>query len=101
MLLSTNLRPNISKKLATFLNPGQTPIDTCDQPVTKSNGFSNEFGPDACFSIFGEHNIEESVLFIHRKLIKGSGPHKICGRQPLKKLKFFKGCLPQISLVQS
>ena len=28
-----------------------------------------------------------------------NGPSKICGRQPLKKLKgFFKGCLPQILL---
>ena len=27
-----------------------------------------------------------------------NGPSKICGRQPSKNLKFFKGCLPQILL---
>ena len=27
-----------------------------------------------------------------------NGPSKICGRQPLKNLKFFKGYLPQILL---
>ena len=36
---------------------------------------------------------------IWNKVFK-NGPSKICGRQPLKnlKFKFFKGCLPQILL---
>ena len=43
------------------------------------------------------------TTYIWVKVFK-NGPSKICGRQPLKNLgrsyhfKFFKGCLPQISL---
>ena len=39
------------------------------------------------------------VVFIWVQVFK-NGPGKICGRQLLKNLKFFKGCLPQILLGQ-
>ena len=65
-----------------FLNPGQTSIDTCDQPVyalTKEIQwrFPEEFGPNSYFTLLGGLHFEQCMLAILGELIKGSGLYEI------------------------
>ena len=60
------------------LNPGQIPVDTCDQPIfalTKELmiRFPDTFGPGKYFCLFGSLHIEKSLLTICGQVIKGSG----------------------------
>ena len=53
----------IIKRAANFLNPGQTPIDTCDKlayALTKEIQwrFPEEFGPNSYFTLFGGLHFE-------------------------------------------
>ena len=73
---------NITKSTRTFLNPFQTPIDVCDQPVyalTKQIQFRKPdlFGASQYFSLLGGLHIEHSLLIVHGELIKGSGLYDI------------------------
>lgn len=68
----------IIKQTVNYLNPGQTPVDVCDQPVyalTKEIQwrFPEDFGFDSYFCLFGGLHFEQCILTIHRELIKGSG----------------------------
>ena len=68
----------IISKTIQLLNPNQTPVDTCDQPVyvlTKliQWAFPDIFGNTKYFSIFGGLHIGKSLLIIHREFIRGSG----------------------------
>ena len=72
----------IIKQTVNYLNPGQTPVDVCDQPVyalTKEIQwrFPEDFGFDSYFCLFGGLHFEQCILTIHRELIKGSGLYKI------------------------
>ena len=72
----------IIKRAVNFLNPGQTPTDTCDQPVyalTKEMQwrFPENFGPNSYFTLFGGLHFEQCMLVIHGELIKGSGLYEI------------------------
>ena len=56
----------IIKKTSNFLNPTQTPVDCCDEPVyalTKEIQFRlpNEFGADKYFSLFGGLHFEQWI----------------------------------------
>ena len=69
---------SLNKKMTTFLNPSQVPVDTCDQPVyalTKTIQwmYPNEFGQSAYMSILGGLHIEQSILVMHGELVNGSG----------------------------
>ena len=68
---------DITKKTIAFLNPNQTPVDVCDQPVyalTKEIQFRKPelFGNNQYFSLMGGLHIEHCLLSIHGELIKGS-----------------------------
>ena len=68
----------IIKQTIDHLNPGQVPVDTCDQPVyalTKEIQwrYPEKFGPSAYFSLFGGLHFEQCLLTIHGEFIKGSG----------------------------
>ena len=72
----------IIKKMSNFLNPAQTPVDCCDQPVyalTKEIQFRlpNEFGVDKYFSLFGRLHFKQCILMIHGEFIKGCGLQEI------------------------
>ena len=49
------------------------------------------------FSNHDNNSLDKNASNIRVKVFK-NGPSKICERQPLKNLKCFKGCLPQILL---
>ena len=73
---------NITKSTIAYLNPLQTPIDVCDQPVyalTKQIQFQKPdlFGGSQYFSLLGGLHIEHSLLIVHGELIKGSGLYDI------------------------
>ena len=81
----------VSKKTSNFLNPAQTPVDCCDQPVyalTKEIHFRlpNEFGADKYFSLFGGLHFEQCILMIHGELIKGSGLQEILDKMTFQLL---------------
>ena len=68
----------IIKKTINYLNPGQTPVDVCDQPVyalTKKIQwrYPDKFGNSSYFCLFGGLHFEQCILTIHGELIKGSG----------------------------
>ena len=72
----------IIKRTVSFLNPGQTSIDTCDQPVyalTKEIQwrFPEEFGTDSYLTAFGGLHFEQRMLVVHRELIKESALYEI------------------------
>ena len=67
------------KKTVDLLNPGQTAVDVCDQPVyalTKEIQWRNpeEFGSSSYFSLFGGLHIEKILLVSHGELVKGKWP---------------------------
>ena len=78
---------NIISNTINTLNPGQTPVDTADQPIfalTKELmiRFTDKFGPDKYFYLSGSLHIEKSLLIICGRVIKGSGLDEImytCG----------------------
>ena len=58
------------------LNPGQTPVDVSDQPVYElTKELQLHFMEIFCnyFPLFGQIHIEQCLLLIHGKMIKGSG----------------------------
>ena len=66
------------------INPDQTPIDICDQPVfalTKQIRwkFPSLFNIQKYFSFFGDLHVEKSLLVIHGEFIKGIGLAEILG----------------------
>ena len=72
----------IIKKTINYLNPGQTPVDVCDQPVyalTKKIQwrYPDKFGNSSYFCLFGGLDFEQCILTIHGELIKGSGLENI------------------------
>ena len=67
----------IIKKTINYLNPGQTPVDICDQPIyalTKKIQwrYPDKFGNSSYFRLFGGLHFEQCILTIHGELIKGS-----------------------------
>ena len=69
---------NIIKSTISSINPGQIPVERCDQPVyalTKEIQwrYPNNFSDNQYFAIFGGLHIEKSLLGIHGELIAGSG----------------------------
>ena len=73
---------HINKKTTEFLNPGQTPVDVCDQPVFAltwelQQRLKETFGKSKYFCLFGGLHIEKILLVIHGELIKGSGLESI------------------------
>ena len=66
---------NIISNTINTLNPGQTPVDTANQPIfalTKELIIQDKFGPDKYFCLFGFLYIERLLLTICGRLIKGS-----------------------------
>ena len=68
----------IIKQTIAYLNPGQTPVDVCDQPVFVLTNkiqwrYSEKFGSFSCFCLFDALHFEQCMLIIHGELIKGSG----------------------------
>ena len=79
---------NLNKKTTNFLNPSQTPVDTCDQPVhglTKTIQwmYPETLGSGKYLSILGGLHIKQSELVIHGDIIKGSGLEKILSTNDL------------------
>ena len=79
---------NMNKKITNFLNPSQTPVDTCDQPVyalTKTIQwmYPETLGSGKFLSILGGIHIEQSALFMHGEIIKSSGLEKILSSNDL------------------
>ena len=71
------------KKSNNFFNPGQTPVDVCNQPVyalTKEIQWREKdtFGSSSYFSLFGGLHIKKSLLTVHGELVKGSGLLSAC-----------------------
>ena len=69
---------NIIADTIKYINPGQIPIDTCDQPVfvlTKEVEwrYPEEFSDVQYFSILGGLHIEQSLLVVHGEVVSGSG----------------------------
>ena len=72
---------NLNKKITNFLNPSETPVNTCDQPVyalTKTIQwmYPETLGSGKYLSILGGFHIEQSALVMHGEIIKGSGLEK-------------------------
>ena len=79
---------NLNKKIANFLNPSRTPVDTCDQPayaLIKAIQwiFPETLGLGQYFSILGCLHIEQSALVMHGEINKGSGLEKILSSNDL------------------
>ena len=79
---------NIISKTISVINPNQTPVDTCDQPVyalTKQTQwrYPELFGNSKYFSLFGGFHIEKALLIVHGEFIKGSGLDKLLGQSNL------------------
>ena len=79
---------NIICKTISVINPNQTPVDTCDQPVyalTKQIQwrYPELFGNSKYFSLFGGLHIEKALLIVHGEFIKGSGLDKLLGQSNL------------------
>ena len=79
---------NITSKTISVINPNQTPVDTCDQPVyalTKQTQwrYPELFGNSKYFSLFGGFHIEKALLIVHGEFIKGSGLDKLLGQSNL------------------
>ena len=76
----------ISRTIST-VNPTQTPVDVCDQPVyalTKQIQWRlpERFGDSKYFTLFGGLHIEKAFI-VHGKFIKGSGLEKLLGQSNL------------------
>ena len=77
----------IVEKTTTLLNSSQIFVDESDQPVHSllkelQWGFSNGFGPEKYFWLFGSLHLENSIFFLCGLLIDGSTLDKImalCG----------------------
>ena len=77
----------IVEKTTTLLNSSQIFVDESDQPVHSllkelQWGFSNGFGPEKYFWLFGSLHLEKSILLLCGLLIEGSALDKIialCG----------------------
>ena len=75
---------NIMSKTISVINPNQTPVDTCDQPVyvlTKQTQwrYPELFGNSKYFSSFRGLHIEKALLIVHGEFITGSGLDKLLG----------------------
>ena len=72
---------NIISKTISVINPDQTPVDTCDQPVyalTKIQWrYPGLFGNSKYFSLFGGLHFEKALLNVHGEFIKVSGLDKL------------------------
>ena len=67
----------IIKQTIAYLNPGQSPVDVCDQPVfaLKKESqwrYSEKFGSGPYLCLFGGLHFEQCMLIILGELIKGS-----------------------------
>ena len=66
----------MNKKTIELLNPGQTPVDVCDQPVfaltweLQQRAFKEKFSPAKYFSLLGGFHIEKFSLEIHGEFVK-------------------------------
>ena len=77
----------IVEKTTTLLNFSEIFVDESDQPVYRllkelQWGFSNGFGPEKYFWLFGSLHVEKSILLLCGLLIEGSALDKImslCG----------------------
>ena len=79
---------NIISKTISVINPNQTPVDTCDQPVyvlTKQTQwrYPELFGNSKYFSSFRGLHIEKALLIVHGEFITGSGLDKLLGQSNL------------------
>ena len=79
---------DIISKTINVINPGQTPVDVCDQPVcalTKQIQwkFPARFGNFSYFSLFGGLHVEKSLLTVHGEFIKGSDLPELLGQSNL------------------
>ena len=64
------------------VNPGQTPVDACDQPIyalTKQLQWRYPAKFKNYFSLFGGLHVEKSLLAMHSDFIQGSGLSKVLG----------------------
>ena len=73
---------SIIKSTINKINPGQMPVDACDEPVyalTKEIQwrYPTKFGSDQYFSWFGELHVEKRLLEIHSQLIDGNDLREI------------------------
>ena len=67
---------NIIKNTVKKLNPSQTPVDTCDQPVyalTKELQWPRPLEFENYFSLFAEMHIEQSMQDVPGDIIRVSG----------------------------
>ena len=72
----------IIKQTIAYLNPGQTAVDVCDQPVfalTKKIQwrYQEKSGSDSYFCLSGGLHFKQCMLTIHGGLIKGSSLENI------------------------
>ena len=77
---------DIISKTINVINPGQTPVDVCDQPVyalTKQIPwiFPARFGNTSYFSLFG--GLRVSLTAVHGEFIEGSGLPELLGQSNL------------------
>ena len=68
----------IIKQTIAYLNPGQIPVDLCDQPVFVLAKeiqwrYLQKLSSRSCFCLFGWLHFEQCMLTIHGEPIKGSG----------------------------
>ena len=66
---------NIISKTISVINPNQTPVDTCDQPVyalTKQiqRRYPELFGNSKYFLLSGRLHIGQALLIVHGELLK-------------------------------
>ena len=67
---------NIIKNTIEKLNPSQTPVDTCDQPVyalTKELQWRRPLEFENYFSLFAGMHIEQFMQDVHGDIMRGSG----------------------------
>ena len=72
----------IIKDTINGVNPGQTPVDLCDQPIyalTKQIQWRIPEEFREYFSLFGLLHIEKSLLLVHNDFIKRSGLPEVLG----------------------
>ena len=72
----------IIKQTIAYLNPGQTPVVVCNQPVFAlikeiQWGYPETFGSSSYLCLFGGVHFKQCMLTIHGDLIKGSSLEKI------------------------
>ena len=72
----------IIKQTIAYLNPDQTPVDACDQPIFAlikeiQWRYAENFGSDSYFCVFGGLHFEQRMPAIHGELIKDSGLENI------------------------